>query len=185
MGTEGHSGDTVTPVWAGGAWGHAVSSGAVEPWAAVGTLDRHGGSREGPGGRGEGGDSAQAGTAREHEHRDTLGGGRSHLKVSVRGRDRRAAGEGSVPVPGSSRVAVPVPFRHGAAGGAGAGGSPGAPQLLLQGGAGAPEGAQVPPRPLGFVPLARGRDQSLPSASLTGPRCSPRSPRCPPTSWRR
>lgn len=26
-----------------------VSSGALEPWAAVGTLDRHGGSREAPG----------------------------------------------------------------------------------------------------------------------------------------
>lgn len=115
------------------------------------------------------------GTAWEHDHGqrwdaapsspDTLVRGWSHLKVSVRGRDRRAAGEGSVPVLCSSHVPVPVPSRHGPAEGAGAGDSPGAPQLLLQGGAGAPEGTRVLTWPFGLVALS----QCIPDGSSLFP----------------
>lgn len=96
------------------------------------------------------------------------------------GEGQTGCGEGNVLVLCSSRVPGLVLSRHGPAEGAGAGGSPGAPQLLLQGGAGAPKGTQVLTRPLGLVPLAHGRDQTLPAASLMGPRCSPPQPSLPP-----
>uniref|UniRef100_A0A8C3EPW6 Probable D-lactate dehydrogenase, mitochondrial n=1 Tax=Corvus moneduloides TaxID=1196302 RepID=A0A8C3EPW6_CORMO len=79
--------------------------------------------------RGRGGATVNAvtplrqGTAGEHDHRhwwepvppvrDTLACGWSHLKVSVWGRDRQAAGEGNVLVLCSSHVRGLVPSRHG------------------------------------------------------------------------
>lgn len=130
------------------------------------------------------------GTAREHDHRhrwdpvpsvrDTLACGWSHLKVSVWGRARQAAGEGNVLLLCSAHVVVLVPSGHGPAEGAGAGGSPGAPRLLLQGGAGAPKGTQVLTWPLGLVSLAHGRDQTQGHCVPDGSSLFPRQPSLPP-----
>ncbi|RLV62708.1 hypothetical protein DV515_00019027, partial [Chloebia gouldiae] len=123
----------------GGPWGHVVSYGVMDPGAAAGTLEQAGGHRE-------------CGAMVNAHGNMTRGTGESQVppvtgpqsRVSV-GEGQTGCGEGDVPV-----VPVLLPLQHGPAEGAGAGGSPGAPQLLLQGGAGAPRATRVLTWPLGL-----------------------------------